>query len=354
MKLNSPEENFTVVAPTRADLAGGTIDLWPLYTFFEGGKTINVALSLCARVHFSYSEGTKNNILIYGMGSETANLSRPLSLEESMKLPGSCQFPAYVISSFLKRETNHKPINLKIKIESDAPPRSGLGGSSTLCVALTRGLGKISREFVSEGWRWELMSWARDVEAAFLKVPTGTQDYLAALYGNLNCYHSKNGGIVQTAYEEAVFNELSERVVILYSGEMHHSGLSNWEVFKGAVEKKEEVLKGFIKLKKIADTMDEKLREKQVDWTLIGELISEEWTIRRETFQVHTPKLDEIVAWTRQQNILGVKVCGAAQGGCLLALVDPAHRQSFVENSTKHGIKVLQTTPQLLGVRIDN
>src|SRR2546427_10354984 len=36
-------------APTRVDLAGGTIDIWPLYLFHPGATTVNFALSLRAR-----------------------------------------------------------------------------------------------------------------------------------------------------------------------------------------------------------------------------------------------------------------------------------------------------------------
>src|SRR5439155_18618543 len=35
-------------APTRIDLAGGTIDIWPLYLFHEGASTVNAAISLRA------------------------------------------------------------------------------------------------------------------------------------------------------------------------------------------------------------------------------------------------------------------------------------------------------------------
>src|ERR1044072_7711934 len=35
-------------APTRVDLAGGTIDIWPLYLFHPGATTVNFALSLNA------------------------------------------------------------------------------------------------------------------------------------------------------------------------------------------------------------------------------------------------------------------------------------------------------------------
>src|SRR5580692_2149879 len=37
-------------APTRIDLAGGTIDIWPLYLFHDGACTLNAAISLRAHV----------------------------------------------------------------------------------------------------------------------------------------------------------------------------------------------------------------------------------------------------------------------------------------------------------------
>ena len=40
----------TASAPTRIDLAGGTIDIWPLYLFHDGASTLNAAISLRAHV----------------------------------------------------------------------------------------------------------------------------------------------------------------------------------------------------------------------------------------------------------------------------------------------------------------
>src|SRR5437762_13962971 len=37
------------IAPTRVDLAGGTIDIWPLYLFHPGAATVNFGVSLYAR-----------------------------------------------------------------------------------------------------------------------------------------------------------------------------------------------------------------------------------------------------------------------------------------------------------------
>src|SRR5438477_10363785 len=38
----------TVRAPVRADLAGGTLDLWPIYLFHPGARTVHVAISFHA------------------------------------------------------------------------------------------------------------------------------------------------------------------------------------------------------------------------------------------------------------------------------------------------------------------
>jgi D-glycero-alpha-D-manno-heptose-7-phosphate kinase len=44
---------LTASAPTRIDLAGGTIDIWPLYLFHDGATTLNAAISLRAHVEIA-------------------------------------------------------------------------------------------------------------------------------------------------------------------------------------------------------------------------------------------------------------------------------------------------------------
>src|ERR1035438_7280782 len=40
------EPSIMAQAPCRADLAGGTVDLWPLYLFHPGALTLNFALEI--------------------------------------------------------------------------------------------------------------------------------------------------------------------------------------------------------------------------------------------------------------------------------------------------------------------
>ena len=41
------EKAVEATAPTRIDLAGGTVDLWPLYLFHPDAVTVNAAIDLC-------------------------------------------------------------------------------------------------------------------------------------------------------------------------------------------------------------------------------------------------------------------------------------------------------------------
>ena len=41
-----PTHEIYAKSPTRVDLAGGTLDLWPIYTFLGDAYTVNVAVSI--------------------------------------------------------------------------------------------------------------------------------------------------------------------------------------------------------------------------------------------------------------------------------------------------------------------
>ena len=42
-------DTIEAVAPTRVDLAGGTLDIWPLYLMLDGAVTVNLGLALPTR-----------------------------------------------------------------------------------------------------------------------------------------------------------------------------------------------------------------------------------------------------------------------------------------------------------------
>lgn len=348
-------QSFVVKAPTRADLAGGTLDLWPLYCFVEGARTVNVALDLYAKASFRSQPDTHFSFELSNGKSAPLLLDRLVKREELDALPHEYRFAAFVVSQYLREREELPMMRLDIHWDTSVPVGSGLGGSSTLCVVLARGISRIFGDYIEQGWQWKMLEWVRDVEAAFLGMPTGTQDYLAALFGGLRSYSSSLGGHDELAYSSSVLDRLGQRMLILFSGEQHNSGLSNWEIYKKAIEGDVATMSGLRGIAQIANDLDNELRSGNLDlaWPSIGQLLSEEWKIRKELFGVHTPRLEAMVDFLMSQKVLGVKVCGAAQGGSLLALVAPEQRDKVAELCRGKGITVLSTQPVRRGVHVD-
>src|SRR5437588_4945922 len=53
------ESSCTAEAPCRVDLAGGTMDIWPLYLFHPGAVTVNFAVNILTRCRIAPLAGKK-------------------------------------------------------------------------------------------------------------------------------------------------------------------------------------------------------------------------------------------------------------------------------------------------------
>ena len=65
-------------APCRADLAGGTIDLWPLYLFHPGAMTVNFAVNILTTCRITPLKGRS----IYLRSSDTKREEHFASFDE--------------------------------------------------------------------------------------------------------------------------------------------------------------------------------------------------------------------------------------------------------------------------------
>jgi hypothetical protein len=61
-------------APTRIDLAGGTIDLWPLYLFLRNPVTLNLGIDLFAEAKIDWSSAAKSQAGEIFLRSEDQNI----------------------------------------------------------------------------------------------------------------------------------------------------------------------------------------------------------------------------------------------------------------------------------------
>ena len=52
-------KKIEIKSPTRVDLAGGTLDLWPLNQFVQGATTLNVAIDVWTRATLEPADSTQ-------------------------------------------------------------------------------------------------------------------------------------------------------------------------------------------------------------------------------------------------------------------------------------------------------
>src|SRR5438874_13130732 len=154
----------TVRAPVRADLAGGTLDLWPLYLFHPGSRTINVAISYHA----------ESEVAETGDDAITINLDVNLIGQQYERRYSSLhELAADPKAALIHRALEHFHLpGLRITTRTDAPRGSGPGGSSALAITLVRALSEIAERPVDGD---DLIVLVRDLETRLLGVPAGMQ-----------------------------------------------------------------------------------------------------------------------------------------------------------------------------------
>ena len=150
----------------RADLAGGTLDIWPLYLALENCKTVQFSIPFYIQIQLTVSQNSPS-VCIHLQDEifSSKNIDEFLSLQDQ-KLR--------LIQSILKYTRPSKGIELKVF--SDSPLGAGLGASSCFCVCLLRCLEQVFQlEYP------DILYLCRDLEAQALKASTGVQDYIIPL-----------------------------------------------------------------------------------------------------------------------------------------------------------------------------
>lgn len=323
-------------APSRIDLAGGTLDIWPLSVMVPGAVTVNLAVELPATVTVVPRDDRR-----------VAIVSRDRRRRSSRRLPlpatparGPLSLLWRIVASFAPAD------GITVESEARAPAGAGLGGSSTLAIAAAAALNRYTGAGLGGA---ALLRRAMNLEAAEIRVPTGNQDYLAALHGGLSAYHHEVDG---TRREKlAVPAGLEERLVLAYTGEPRQSGFSNWEMFRRYVEGDRRATARMEEIGRIARELLIALREGDLDRT--GRLIGEEGRLRyRLAPSVATSALKRADAAARRAGALGVKVCGAGGGGCLVAFAKEGRREAVARAITSTGAHLLDARISRGGVRV--
>ncbi len=299
-------------APTRVDLAGGTIDIPPLFLFHEGAATVNFAVSLLARCRI---ETRDDDRIVLESVDQKSRVETSVENIASLKNETQLELLSKLVYFFRPERGFH------MTTESEAPAGAGLAGSSTLNIACIGALNKLVGDRYAPD---RFIPIAANVECQVIRVPTGFQDYYSAAYGGVACIHFGPEGMSREALPIDAA-ELERRIAICYTGEPRNSGTNNWEITKGHIDGDREIFAIFDEIRDTSVNM--RLALLAQDWPLVGRILAHSFPNRKRLSpNITTPQMNHLIETALANGAIAPKVCGAGGGGCMAFYCEDGRR----------------------------
>lgn len=315
-------------APTRVDLAGGTIDIPPLFLFHEGAATVNFAVSLLAHCRI---ETRDDDRIILESVDQKASVETTVGQIASLRDEPKLELLSKLVYFF------RPEVGFKMTTESKAPAGAGLAGSSTLNIACIGALNKLVGDRYTPD---RFIPIAANVECQVIRVPTGFQDYYSAQYGSVASINFGPAGIERESLDIDTAT-LERRVAICYTGEPRNSGINNWEITKRHIDGDREIFDIFEGIRDTAVETRKALLEN--DWDEVGRILSGAFPDRKRLSpNITTPQMDHLIDVALANGAIAPKVCGAGGGGCIAFYCEDGRRQDVEKAlAAENGAKVL-------------
>src|SRR5947207_2921330 len=330
-------KKVTVRAPVRADLAGGTLDLWPLYLFHPGSRTVHVAISFYAESEVC-ELGDRSGIEVHLTDEQYQQRYESLQ-----------QLAADPKVALIHRVLEHFHLTgIRITTRTDAPRGSGLGGSSALTITLVHAISELLGKPVGGD---DLIELVRDLETRLIGVPAGIQDYFPPVYGGLAALHLNPGAVARHEIPLPI-ERLSEHMLLHYTGVAHFSGTNNWQIYKRQIDGKKKVHKALDKIAQSATEMEKALESGNME--AAGAALRHEWDNRKALIDgISNPEIEAAIAAATGAGAWGGKVCGARGGGCVVFLM-PADKKDDVRRALAEVPgRLLDVVPVPHGLSVD-
>lgn len=331
-------ETIVAHAPCRVDLAGGTLDLWPLYLFHPGAVTVNFAVSVLTRCQITPLDSAEIHLKSIDTGKEEVFADYE-ALCKAKKVQH--RLAAQVTRFFGPRR------GFALETNSESPTGAGISGSSALMIATTAAMAKFTNQKLAKE---QLRVLAQNLEAQLIRVPTGCQDYYPALYGGVSAIHLWPDAIHREQIPVAA-EQIESRFLLIYTGAPRQSGINNWEVFKRHINGDRMVQKNFDEIASIARDMHVALAENQ--WDEVARLLHAEWSHRKANAPRITTKLiEKLVTAAKRKGARAAKVCGAGGGGCVILFVEQGAKAAVEKAITENGGRVVPFHVQQDGLTV--
>jgi len=321
-------------APCRVDLLGGTLDVRPLPELLGDVTTLNAAVTIRAEAEVASAPQWRLEAQDIDAIAEAGDLSEIAPNHPVRLLRTVC-----VAISREVEEAQWAPLSLTTR--SAAPPKSGLGGSSAMVIAM---LAALQQHFGIEEEPFGLPFLAADIEAHVLQAPAGLQDYFPAVHGGMLCLNFGVGASGFSPLADEGIDELDALLTVAYTGLSHASGQLNWSVLRAVIDGDAAQR---ARIEQIAAVAENGVHQVMAgDWAALGAALNDDWAIRRELGDgIATPECDAMLGAAREAGAFGARLTGAGGGGCLVALSPPERRDAVRAALQGAGAQILASKP---------
>jgi D-glycero-alpha-D-manno-heptose-7-phosphate kinase len=369
-------ETIRSKAPTRIDLAGGTLDLWPIYLFLDQPLTLNIGIDLFAEADLEIKPAAAAGAGRITLRSDDQNMEIGFSIDELLAPETPTVAPGVELHTKLFRHfaaqaartapdaiAQARTHDLTLRTRAKSPAGAGLGGSSTLSVAIVGALATWAKgekgraqsvDPARDGEHW--IEIIRDVETTVIRVPAGLQDYYGAMFGGLQALRWRAGKHEREQLDASILKDLERRLLLFYSGHSRNSGINNWALFKAFIDGQESVREKFKLINSATQSLERALRAR--DWQGAGRAIGEEWAARKTLATgITTPEIDAALdkAARAAKSPISAKICGAGGGGCFFVYSpsgDAAEMAAIQSAVTAMGIRSLPFQASPIGLQV--
>lgn len=312
-------------APLRLGLAGGGTDLDTYYNDF-GGYVLNSTISLY--VHCTIEERYDGKIVF-----ESTDIEQTLEVEskEYLALDGHMDLYKGIYNRIVK-DYIHKSLSFSISTYSDVPSGSGLGGSSTLVVAVLKAFVEWLNLPLGE---YDIARLAFDIEREDIGIVGGAQDQYAATFGGFNFmefYSEKRVIVNPLRVKNWIIDELEASIVLYFTNITRQASQIEQEK-KNLLDDKSS-LDAMHEVKEDAIFMKEALLKGDIK--SFASILGKSWEAKkRVSNSISNSEIDRVYDLAMANGAFSGKVSGAGGGGFMFFMVEPTKKLQLIRELNK-------------------
>jgi D-glycero-alpha-D-manno-heptose-7-phosphate kinase len=308
-------------SPLRISFVGGGTDM-PHYYEENGGAVLSSTINRYSHVYLYPREDLEVRIRSLDMGSNVK-----YAIDQEPIYDGVLD----LAKAAIRRMGSER--GFELDVHTEAPPGSGLGGSSAVTSAILGAVRELTGVVVDS---YELAELNYRVERIDLGIAGGKQDQYATVFGGFNVIEFFHDRVLVTPLRlsRELLNELECHLMLCYTGKVRPSlGLVDAQV-KYYQEKRPSTLASMKRLHEMVYEMKETLLKGQLQ--RFGELLDESLATKKlMNPNITDPHIDGLYALAKANGAIGGKLLGAGGGGYLLLFVQ-GHRRHDVREALEH------------------